>query len=110
MRGSSSLAVTALIAGVLLLPLGLFGPDLLGGLVYLLMDGKYVFKFSQHTGPSVLLTFVAIVALRGTVLWLYARWGSARDVFRASFALDARAGVWLPIAMTSAGAKIPATF
>jgi hypothetical protein len=106
MRNSASIAITAFIAGLLLLPLGLFGPDLTAGLIYLAIDGHYDFKFSKHSGPAVLLVFLAILVLRGLVLWLYARWGSRREIFRISFACDRRTAVWTVVALVIAAALI----
>ncbi len=105
-RSSTSVAITAFSAGLMLLPLGLFGPDLTAGLIYLTMDGHYTFQFSKHSGLAVLLVFLTILLLRCLVLWLYARWGSRREIFRVSFACDMRTAVWTIIALVAAAALI----
>jgi len=105
-RTPNATLLTALVAGFLLIPLGLLGPDLLGGLMYLAVDGKYSFAFRQHTGPAVLLTFLAILVLRGAVLWLYASWGRPRGIFRASFAVDRTTVLWLGAALVLAAGLI----
>lgn len=99
---SRSTAIIALIAGVLLLPLGLLGPDLAGGLLYLLIDGQYNFHFRNHSGIAVLLVFLAILLLRGLVLWFYARWGKAKNIFGISLVFDRETFSWLAVAMALA--------
>jgi hypothetical protein len=105
-RSSTRIAVLALLGGIALIPLGLVGPDLTAGLIYLAIDGSYNFKFRTHSGIAVLLVFVAILALRGLVLWLYEKWGSPRKVFHVSFALDRRMLIWLLLAFPIAAALI----
>jgi len=105
-RSPNATLLTALVAGFLLIPFGLLGPDLLGGLVYLAVDGKYSFAFRQHTGLAVLLTFVAILVLRGAALWLYARWARPRGIFRASFAFDKATALWIGAALVLAVALV----
>jgi hypothetical protein len=105
-RSSTSIAITAFVAGLLLLPLAVFGPDLVAGLIYLVADGHYNFIFRKHSGLAVLLVFLTIVLLRCLVLWLYARWGSPRKIFRVSFACDTRTVLWTVIGLVMAVALI----
>ena len=103
---STPLAITALVAGILLLPLGLFGPDLAAGLIYLAVDGHYDFVFRKHSGIAVALVFLAILVLRGLVLWTYARWASRRCMFGISFRWDRRTWSWMAASLVLAAGLI----
>lgn len=105
-RSSTSISITALIGGLLLIPLGLLGPDLIAGLIYLALDGHYNFRFKQHSGLAVLLVFVTILVLRGLVLWFYAQWGKRREIFRTSFVFDRRTAAWTFASLGMAAALI----
>jgi hypothetical protein len=105
-RSSTSISITALIGGLLLVPLGLLGPDLIAGLIYLAVDGHYNFKFRQHSGLAVLLVFITILVLRSLVLWSYARWGKRREIFRTSFVFDKRTASWTIASLGIAAALI----
>lgn len=105
-RSSTSIGVTAFIAGMVLLAVGLPGPDLVAGLIYLAADGHYTFKFRQHSGLAVLLVFVTILVLRGLVLWFYARWAKRRELFRVWFVFDKRTVLWTVASVGVAAALI----
>ena len=105
-KSSNSLAITGLVAGILLLPLGLFGPDLIGGLFYLAIDGHYDFAFRKHSGIAVLMVFLTILVLRGAVLWFHARWARPRGVFRVEFRWDKASTVWTGVAFLLAAGLI----
>jgi hypothetical protein len=95
-------ALYAFFAAIIFFVIALLPPDLLGGAIAYLREGRYTFVFRSLRATTVAAMFAFIIATRSLLVWGYARWAKRRQVFSVRMSFGRVDAAWCLAAATLA--------